>query len=41
MEILALPLAAYTVVVYLGHEQYRIKERSCQDPRNRKHHGSP
>ena len=41
MEILALPLAAHTVVVYLGHEQHRSKERSRQDPRHRKHHGSP
>jgi len=41
MEILALPLESHVVVVYLGHEQHRIKERSCQDPRNRKHHGSP
>jgi len=40
MEILTLPLATHTVVVYLGHEQYRIKECSRQDSSNRKHHGS-
>jgi hypothetical protein len=33
MEILALPLESRVVVVYLGHEQYRIKKRSRQDSR--------
>jgi hypothetical protein len=33
MEILALPIEFHVAVVYLGHEQYRIKERSRQDSR--------